>query len=92
MVKPSYILGTHHLAPISIVDSKADFKQTLNAVEQVYGELVMEEMKNPSNLQKMQQIFVLPNDTTLSTLLSPAQCDSVTETKPADYNFLERFF
>ncbi|MGJ0550906.1 TraB/GumN family protein [Phocaeicola vulgatus] len=75
--KPSYILGTHHLAPISIIDSIADFKQTLNAVEQVYGELVMEEMKNPSNLQKMQQAIVLPNDTTLSTLLSPAQCDSV---------------
>ena len=37
----------------------------------------MEEMKEPSNLQKMQQAIVLPNDTTLSTLLSPAQCDSV---------------
>ena len=77
LAKPSYILGTHHLAPISIVDSIADFKQTLNTVEQVYGELVMEEMKDPSNLQKMQQAIVLPNDTTLSTLLSPAQCDSV---------------
>ncbi len=75
--KPSYILGTHHLSPISIVDSIADFKQTLNAVEQVYGELVMEEMKTPSNLQKMQQAIILPNDTTLGTLLSPAQCDSV---------------
>lgn len=77
LTKPSYILGTHHLAPISIVDSIADFKQTLNAVEQVYGELIMEEMKDPSNLQKMQQAIILPNDTTLSTLLSPAQYDSV---------------
>lgn len=77
LTKPSYILGTHHLAPISIVDSIADFKQTLNAVEQVYGELIMEEMKDPSNLQKMQQAIILPNDTILSTLLSPAQYDSV---------------
>ena len=78
--KPSYILGTHHLAPISIVDSIANFRQTLNAVEQVYGELVMEEMKSPSNLQKMQQAIILPNDTTLRTLLTPAQCDSVART------------
>ena len=42
--KPSYILGTHHLAPISIVDSIADFKQTLNDVEQVkFGKLYIGE-------------------------------------------------
>lgn len=75
--RPSYILGTHHLAPLSIVDSIADFRQTLGAVEQVYGELVMDEMKNPANMQKMQQAVVLPGDTTLHTLLTPSQYDSV---------------
>ena len=75
--KPSYILGTHHLAPISIVDSIANFEQTLHAVEQVYGEIVMEEMNNPTNIQKMQQAIVLPQDTTLRTLLSPTQYDRV---------------
>ena len=75
--QPSYILGTHHLAPLSIVDSIADFKQALNSVEQVYGEIVMDDMKNPANMQKMQQAILLPGDTTLHTLLTPAQYDSV---------------
>lgn len=75
--KPSYILGTHHLASISIIDSIAGFKQALSAAEQVYGELVMDEMKNPANMQKMQQAIVLPGDTTLHTLLDKSQYDSV---------------
>lgn len=75
--RPSYVLGTHHLSPLSIVDSIADFRQVLGAVEQVYGELVMEEMQHPANMQKMQQAIVLPGDTTLHTLLAPAEYDSV---------------
>ena len=75
--QPSYLLGTHHLAPLSIVDSIADFKQILSSVDQVYGELVMDDMKNPVHMQKMQQAILLPGDTTLQTLLSPAQYDSV---------------
>lgn len=75
--RPSYILGTHHLSPLSIVDSIANFRQTLNSVEQVYGELVMVEMKNPANLQKMQQAMALPDDTTLHTLFSQSQYDSI---------------
>ena len=75
--KPSYVIGTHHLAPVSIVESVADFKQVLNAVEQVYGELVMDEMNSPANMQKMQRAIVMPNDTTLNVLLNQAQYDSV---------------
>ena len=78
--KPSYILGTHHLAPLSIIDSIANFKETLSSVEQVYGEVEMKETKNPANLQKMQQTLVLPGDTTLHTLLTQSQYDSVATT------------
>ena len=75
--KPSYILGTHHLAPLSIVDSIANFKETLSNVDQVYGELIMKEMQNPANMQKIQQAIMLPGDTTLQSLLTEARYDSV---------------
>ena len=78
--KPSYILGTHHLAPLSIVDSIANFKQALSSVEQVYGEVIMKEMQNPTNIQKVQQAIILPGDTTLHTLLTEAKYDSVAAT------------
>ena len=78
--KPSYILGTHHLAPLSIVDSIANFKETLHSVDQVYGEVITKEMQNPTNIQKMQQTIILPGDTTLHTLLTEARYDSVAAT------------
>ena len=80
LAKPSYILGTHHLAPLSIVDSIANFKETLNSVSQVYGEIVMKEMHSPANMQKVQQAIILPGDTTLHTLLTEAKYDSVAAT------------
>lgn len=78
--KPSYVFGTHHLAPLSITDSIAGFRQALNQVEQVYGEIVMEDMTQAANLQKMQQAILLPGDTTLHTLFTPAQYDSLAAT------------
>ena len=45
--------------------------------EQVYGEIVMEEMQSPINMQKMQQAIMLSGDTTLHTLFNSAQYDSV---------------
>lgn len=52
--KASYVLGTHHLAPLSILDSIAGFKQAMTEVEQVYGEIVMVEMQTPAAMQQMQ--------------------------------------
>ena len=78
--KPSYILGTHHLAPLSIIDSIPNFKQTLSSVDQVYGEVVTKEMQSPASMQKMQQAIIMPGDTTLHTLLTEARYDSVAAT------------
>ena len=75
--KASYVLGTHHLAPLSVLDSIAGFKQAMTEVEQVYGEIVMAEMQTPAAMQQMQQAILLPGDTTLHTLYTPAQYDSL---------------
>jgi uncharacterized protein YbaP (TraB family) len=75
--KASYILGTHHLAPLSILDSIAGFKQAMNNVEQVCGEIIMAEMQAPATIQKIQQTVMMPGDTTLRTLYTVAQYDTL---------------
>ena len=77
LTAPSYLFGTHHLSPLSITDSVAGLEQAMQNTKQVYGELVMEDMLNPTNMQQMQQAMILPGDTTLHHLLSEAQYDSV---------------
>jgi len=70
LTKPSYIIGTYHLAPVSFADSIPGLQDALNACEQVYGELDMTNMQSTENMQKMQAAMMLPEGTTLSTLLS----------------------
>ena len=47
--KPSYIIGTYHLAPVSFTDSIPGLKEALNAAEQEYGELDMGDMMSAEN-------------------------------------------
>lgn len=69
--QPSYIIGTHHLAPYSIMDSIAGLQKALKETQQVYGELKMSEMQSPATMQKMQKMMMIDSDTTLTSLLSP---------------------
>lgn len=73
--KPSYILGTQHLAPISFVDQIPGLHDALNSAEQVYGELVMDSMMTMEAMQKMQAAMTLPEGQSLTTLLSKDQLD-----------------
>lgn len=73
--KPSYIVGTYHLAPSSFVDSIPSARAAFAAVEQVYGEVDMLETLKPENLKKMQTAQMLPEGTTLSSLLDKDQMD-----------------
>ncbi len=66
--KPSYIIGTYHLAPVSFTDSIKGLKDALAAAEQVYGEVVTADMTSPENLQKMQAAMMLPDGQTLDKL------------------------
>lgn len=68
---PSYIMGTHHLAPFSIMDSIAGLRQAMRETQQVYGELKMSELESPSTMQLMQKSMMIDSDTTLTTLFSP---------------------
>ncbi len=73
----SYILGTHHLAPLSILDSIKGFENAFNRVEAVYGEVVAEELASPQAIELMTKKAVAPPDSALSKLLTVSQRDSI---------------
>lgn len=75
--KVSYLLGTHHFAPVEILDSLKDFKSALASVDKVYGEIDMALMSNPAELMKYQSVIMAPADSTLDKILTPAELDSV---------------
>ena len=71
----SFLLGTHHLAPISMLDSIKGFNEACVEVEAVGGEINMADQA--AQAQLMVQYMMAPADSTLSVLLSPAQADSL---------------
>lgn len=80
LTKPSYVLGTFHLADVTFADSIPGLKEALNASEQVYGELDMRKLlSDPSQVQQMQHAMMLPKDTTLDSLLTIEQMKRLNE-------------
>lgn len=71
--KPSYIFGTHHLAPLSIKDSITNMAQVINETNQVYGEIIMSETNTPAFMQEAQRMMKMPTDTTLQSLFTSEQ-------------------
>lgn len=68
--KPSYIVGTYHLAPASFADSIPGAKEALDAVEQVCGEVDMAEMQSMDGVQKVMAAMMLPDSKSLSDILT----------------------
>ena len=75
--RPSYVMGTHHMAPLSIKDSIANLQLAIDQTNQVYGEIIMGDATNPETVMMMQQAMVLPADTTLKSLLTQEQYDTI---------------
>jgi uncharacterized protein YbaP (TraB family) len=78
--KPSYIIGTYHLAPVSFVDSIPGLRSALAESEQVYGEIETADMTSPENIAKMQQAMMLPEGKTLTELLTSEQMQKLNAT------------
>lgn len=76
--KVSYLFGTHHLSPLSVLDKTPGFNEALNSVEKVYGEIdMLELMSSPEKMMVLQNAMKAPADSTLSRVLTPAELDSV---------------
>lgn len=69
---PSYLFGTHHFAPTSMLDSLPQVKEALNNADCVVGELDM--TANPmAMVQTMQAHMMAPADSTISKLVDEKQ-------------------
>lgn len=73
--KPSYIIGTYHLAPASFVDSIPGAKAAFESVEQVCGEVDMAEMESMEGTQKVMAAMMLPDGKSLSDVLTADEMD-----------------
>ena len=74
--QPSYIFGTHHLFPLTFLDSVAGVKKAFYSCNQMVGELIMDDMN--ALAAETQKAGMMPQDTTWQMLLSDE-----------DYNFVD---
>ena len=78
LTAPSYIFGTHHLAPLSVIDEVPGCREIFKNADQVIGEIDM--TINPMELgQKMQPFMIAPADSTLSKVFTPEELKIVGE-------------
>ena len=68
--KPSYIVGTYHLAPATFIDSIPGAKAALEAVDVVCGEVVMSEMESRESQKKVQAAIMLPDGKSLTDVFT----------------------
>ena len=69
--RPSYIMGTYHFAPASMMERIPGMQQALEGCDVVVGEIDKESMMNPEVQATMAQAMVAPLDSTLDKLFSP---------------------
>lgn len=67
--KPSYLFGTHHLVPVSFLDSISGIEAAFDETEQTVGELDMGDMAEMQ--MQIMAAGMLPPEVTYETLLSP---------------------
>lgn len=70
---PSYIVGTHHLAPSSFADSIPGMGTAVAETKQVCGELDMMDAFKPENSARLMKAQMLPEGITLSSLFTADQ-------------------
>ena len=70
--KPSYLFGTHHVAPVSVIDSVAGLNEAIASADKIYGEMIMSEAMSPQSQQIMMGHAMAPQDSLLTSVLTPA--------------------
>lgn len=67
--KSSYVFGSHHAAPASMVDSVAGLREAIANCDIVMGEISNDNLTQASLQQKMMIYAIAPADSTLSVVL-----------------------
>ena len=78
LTQPSYVMGTHHLASLSIKDSIQGLQAALDNTKQVYGELKMSEMQSPTKVAEMMKKYMtIETDTTFKSLFTEEEYEQI---------------
>ncbi len=85
--RPSYIVGTYHLAPASFADSIPGLRTVQEQCEQVYGELEINALLNPDSTALVQQAMLLPEGMKLSQILTPDEMKRVKDYTQKKFGF-----
>lgn len=72
LAKPSYVVGTFHLASASFADKIVGIREALDATDQVYGEVKWDDMLNADSLKFLQRQMMLPDGKSLKSVMSAA--------------------
>lgn len=75
--KPSYIVGTYHLASANFAMKIKGIMGAINATEQVYGEVNTLELDAPANKARIQNAKTLPNNQKITDVLTAEQAKKV---------------
>lgn len=76
--KVSYLFGTNHFAPLSVLDN-LPVDEVIASVDELYGELSPEEMAKMSVSPEMAQAMIAPADSTLDKVFTPAELAEISE-------------
>ena len=68
--RPSYIFGTHHMAPATMIDQIKGMDQAISACDVVVGEVEKDSLTSPEVQARMAQDMIAPLDSTLNKLLT----------------------
>lgn len=71
LARPSYILGTYHMAPASMLDKIPGMEQALQGCDIVVGEIEKESIMSTKAQMAMAKAMMAPLDSTLDKLFSP---------------------
>ena len=71
--KPSYIFGTHHLAPLSVLEMVPGFQQAFDESQAIIGEIKMPESGFDGLAAQLLPYLTAPADSVLSKLLTPEE-------------------
>lgn len=75
---PSYIFGTHHLAPLSVIDEVPGCRDAYKSASQVVGEIDMT-VNQMELASKIQRYMIAPADSTLSRVISREDFGRISE-------------
>lgn len=74
---PSWLFGTHHVAPSTFIDSVAGLNEAINRAEQLYVEIENDSLADDAAQERITRRCIAPADSTIDKLLNSEEYDIV---------------